>query len=124
MLEPILRYMSIDITVYLLYIKHTFLVWYPSGKGLVCKTIIGRFDSYPLLNTEGCLITRQPLVFASKYKLVKKRSSVYELLFYHPVEAKLRGDYIYGLVYLGQSFFFLRQAQEPRDKTGSGIPRT
>ncbi len=24
-------------------------VWYPSGKGPVCKTAIGRFDSYPHL---------------------------------------------------------------------------
>ena len=41
---------SIDKGIHLLYIKHTFfLVWYPSGKGLVCKTIIGRFDSYPHL---------------------------------------------------------------------------
>ena len=43
----------IDKHIYLLYIKHTFfLVWYPSGKGLVCKTIIGRFDSYPHLLKE------------------------------------------------------------------------
>ena len=42
--------LSIDKGIHLLYIKHTFfLVWYPSGKGLVCKTIIGRFDSYPHL---------------------------------------------------------------------------
>ncbi len=41
---------SIDNNLHLLYIKHTFFsVWYPSGKGLVCKTIIGRFDSYPHL---------------------------------------------------------------------------
>ena len=30
-------------------LQSRFLVWYPSGKGLVCKTIIGRFDSYPHL---------------------------------------------------------------------------
>ena len=44
---------AIDKPLHLLYIKHTFFsVWYPSGKGLVCKTIIGRFDSYPHLLKE------------------------------------------------------------------------
>ena len=68
--------------------------WYPSGKGLVCKTIIGRFDSYPLLSTEGCLFLRQPFVF-------------------HPVEAKLRGVFIYWLVRKNRPFF-ITPAWQPR----------
>ena len=60
----------IDKAFYLLYIKHTFFsVWYPSGKGLVCKTIIGRFDSYPHLLKE---LPREVLFFCLFYCLPLK----------------------------------------------------
>ena len=45
----LLGYLLTKVSIFYILNIHFFLVWYPSGKGLVCKTIIGRFDSYPHL---------------------------------------------------------------------------
>ena len=40
-------------------------------------------------------------------------------LFFHAVEAKLRCDYIYGLVRKGRSFFYVTALREPQGPRGS-----
>ena len=100
---------QIDKSYFFVYIEHTFLEWYPSGKGLVCKTIIGRFDSYPLL-IESSKITSHEVIFFLDFLIAK---TLYQRdflsLFFIPSQQS-SGVFIYtpsGKFWFFRGFLFL-----------------